>query len=76
MTTLEELKAAEDRMNKAEGALRAYTGRPQELQNDGDLHRRLAEELRVATEKYARLVFDYTAQSLNVKATGASSRRS
>jgi hypothetical protein len=55
-----ELHAAEDRMNKAIGALRSYISRPRELQNDNELHRRLAEELRLATSEYTRLVFAYT----------------
>jgi hypothetical protein len=60
MATLQEVKAAEERMKKAYVALKVYVSRPDALQNDMELHRRLAEELRQATNDYTRLVFDLT----------------
>ncbi len=56
MATLEEVYAAEQRMNKARDALLAYVQRPPSQPADGQLHRELAEQLKRATDDYATAV--------------------
>jgi hypothetical protein len=51
MSTLRQVKAAENRMNEAQGALGAFAERPQSQLQNIDLHRRLAEELTKATNE-------------------------
>lgn len=55
MSTIEEVKAAEGRMKKAQDALRAYVDRPAG-ERDVKLHGRLAAELKSATDDYLAAV--------------------
>jgi uncharacterized protein YdeI (YjbR/CyaY-like superfamily) len=52
MSTLEEVKAAEQRMNDAKKALQRYTERSTNERTDRKLHLRLAQELKQATDDY------------------------
>jgi predicted metal-dependent hydrolase len=61
MSTLEEVKAAERRMNEAKKALQRYTERSANEPTDHKLHLRLAQELKRATD-------DYLASVINLKA--------
>ena len=63
MSTLKQVKAAENWMNEAQGALGAYAERPQSQLQNLDLHRRLAEELTKATNEYIRLIFEMETHS-------------
>jgi hypothetical protein len=63
MSTLRQVKAAENRMNEAQGALGAYAERPRSQLQNIDLHRRLAEELIKATNEYIRLIFEVETHS-------------
>ncbi len=54
--TYEEVKAAEERMNEARGVLFAYVERPKSQPTDFQLHLRLAQDLKRATDDYVRLV--------------------
>jgi len=61
MSTIEDVKAAERKMNEAKIALQRYTERSPNDPSDHNLHRRLAEELKRATD-------DYLASVINLKA--------
>jgi nucleoid-associated protein YejK len=52
MATLEEVKAAEERMNAAKAALLDYAERPATQGRDADLQRRLSEELARSTKEF------------------------
>ena len=56
MATLEEVQAAEERMNAAKAALLAYAQRPESQSSDPALYRRLNEELRAAMDEFLRVV--------------------
>ena len=56
MSTLEEVKAAERRMNEAKKALQRYTERSANEPTDRKLHLRLAQELKRATDDYVASV--------------------
>lgn len=56
MSTLQEVKAAEKRMNDAKEALRKYTERPEGAATDIKLHLRLADALKKATDEYVGVV--------------------
>ena len=58
MSTLEDAKAAEQRMNNAKAALQRYTERPDGAATDIKLHRQLAEALKKATDEYVGVVAD------------------
>jgi len=58
MPTLEDVKAAEQRMNNAKAALQRYTERPAGAATDTKLHRQLAEALKKATDEYVSVVAD------------------
>jgi flagellar biosynthesis protein FliP len=55
MSTIEEVKAAENAMNQSQDALRSYVERLT-VRQDLKLHVRLAAELKTATEKYIAAV--------------------
>ena len=57
MSTLRQVKAAENWMSEAQGALRAYAERPQSQLHNIDLHRRLAEELTKAHKRVPQTDF-------------------
>jgi len=59
--TIEDVKAAERKMNEAKSALQQYTQRSPNDPPDHKLHRRLAEELKRATD-------DYLTSVINLKA--------
>jgi hypothetical protein len=52
MSTIEEVKAAERKMNEAKAALQRYTDRSPNDPTDHKLHLRFAEELKQATDDY------------------------
>ena len=56
MSTIQEVKAAEKRMQEAERELRAYTERPENEPQDTEKHLRLTEALREARDEYMVLV--------------------
>jgi hypothetical protein len=56
MATLEEVKAAEERMNAAKAALLDYAERPATQGRDADLQRRLSEELTRSTKEFLHLI--------------------
>jgi hypothetical protein len=56
MVTYEEVKAAEERMNQARAVLLGYVERPKSQPSDFQLHLRIAEDLKGATDDYVRLV--------------------
>ena len=56
MSTIEQVREAEQRMNEAEIALRAYTERPATEPLNIPRHRHLADALKEATDNYVRLV--------------------
>lgn len=56
MSTIEEVKAAEAKMNGAKATLQQYVDRPANQAADHGLHRRLAEELQQATDEYVEQV--------------------
>lgn len=58
MSTLEDVKVAEQRMNNAKTALQRYTERPDGAATDIKLHRQLAEALKKATDEYVAVVAD------------------
>jgi hypothetical protein len=58
MSTLEEVKAAQARMDKAKDALQKYLDRSATQPSDRDLHRRLAERLKRAADEYFTLVIE------------------
>jgi hypothetical protein len=58
MSTQEDVKAAEQRMNNAKAALQRYTERPDGAATDIKLHRQLAEALKKATDEYVAIVAD------------------
>lgn len=58
MSTLEDVTAAEKRMNNAKAALQQYTDRPKGAPTDIKLHRRLAGALKKATDEYVAVVSD------------------
>ena len=58
MTTIEDVKAAERKMNEAKIALQRYTERPPNDPPDHKLHRRLAEELKRAADDYLTSVIN------------------
>lgn len=58
MSTIEDVKAAEQRMNNAKAALQRYTERPAGAPTDTKLHRQLADALKKATDEYAAVVAD------------------
>lgn len=58
MSTLEDVKAAEKRVNNAKAALQEYTNRPNGAPINVKLHRRLAEALKKATDEYLAVVID------------------
>jgi len=60
MSTLEEVKAAERRMNEAKKALQRYTERSANEPTDHKFPLRLAQELKRATD-------DYLASIINLK---------
>ena len=61
MSTIEEVKATERKMNEAKIALQRYTERPPNDPPDHKLHRRLAEELKRATDHYLTSVINLRA---------------
>jgi putative N-acetylmannosamine-6-phosphate epimerase len=61
MSTIEEVKAAQQRMNEATTALRGYTERPAGAETNIRLHRQLADALKKATDEYVALVADLRA---------------
>jgi len=60
MATLEEIKAADERMNAAKTALLAYVQRRDPQEHDAALHRRLNEHLKHAMDEFLRLVSELT----------------
>ena len=58
MSTIEEVNAAQRRMNDADAALRRYTERPVGAETNIQLHRGLADALKQATDEYVALVAD------------------
>jgi len=56
MSTIEDVKAAERKMNEARIALQRYTERPLSDPSDHKLHLRLAQELKRATDDYVASV--------------------
>lgn len=58
MSTIEQVREAELRMNRARTVLRAYVERPAGAPVDILHHRHLAEQLKVATDEYVRLVLE------------------
>ena len=56
MATLEEVKAAEERMNTAKAALLDYAKRPATQGRDADLQHRLSEELTRSTKEFLHLI--------------------
>jgi hypothetical protein len=54
MSTMEQVKAAERVMREAQRALVAYAERPSD-QQDWELHRRLTDEAKRATETYVTM---------------------
>ena len=56
MATYGQVKAAEARIEQARAALLAYVERSESQQTDVQLHLRLAEDLKRATDDYVRLV--------------------
>ena len=60
MATLEEVKAAEERMNAAKAALLEYAERPASRGRDADLQRRLSEELTRSTKEFLHLISQLT----------------
>jgi len=56
MSTMEQVKAAETRMNRAREDLRQYTERPEGADANINLYRHLADALKQATDEYVRLV--------------------
>ena len=58
MSTLEDVKAAQKRVNNARVALQKYTERSAIAPTDIKLHRRLAEALKKATDEYLAVVID------------------
>jgi hypothetical protein len=57
MATVEDVRAAERRMNEAFEALRSYNlDRPQSEALDPKRHRRLADDLHNAVDEYVRVV--------------------
>jgi len=61
MSTMEQLKAAEQAMREARRVLMAYAEKPSE-QQDGDMYRRLAAEARVAQETYVKTALALVAE--------------
>lgn len=55
MSTLTEVRAAEERMKKAQARMRAYVERPEDEPGDANLHRELAAALKETTAEYVRL---------------------
>ena len=56
MATLEEIKAAEEKMNAAKAALLDYAERPATQGRDADLQHRLSEELTRSTKEFLHLI--------------------
>jgi hypothetical protein len=56
MSTIQDVKAAEQKLNAAKTALQGYVDRPASQAADHKLHRRLAEELKQATDEYVKQV--------------------
>lgn len=58
MSTIQEVNAAQGRMNDADAALRKYTERPAGAETNIRLHRQLADALKKTTDEYVALVAD------------------
>jgi len=56
MSTIEEVKTAEERMKLASAALMGYVERPASAGTDTQLHMRLADELKAATDEFLRFI--------------------
>jgi hypothetical protein len=57
MSTMAQLKAAEQAMREARRVLAVYTERPSD-QQDRDVHRRLAAEAKIAEETYVKTALE------------------
>ena len=62
MPSWNEVENAQQRMNAAHEALRAYVKRPSSQPQDIKLHGRLADELRLAVHEYMDLIIEFLMQ--------------
>ena len=70
MPTWDEVKAAEQSMNAAHKALRAYLERPASKPQDMKLHIQLADKMYCALDEYLRLLIEFEKQQASqVKTT-------